>query len=390
VKEKKNLMAHVIVSQGYPGTFGKYRMQAWVENVNRLLIDEGHKVALFTCGKNSESFTKNGVEVIVSKRLRVLNDPFSLDILMRVLLSKKPSITIIHGLQHLLTLFSLIICFLRKVPVVVIVHGLYLSNSKLLSSRDRLLKLLLRVFKDSYLVIALTSYDRRFLLKKWGISPDRIRVTKVFLYLSQEELQKIEQIMKRNQERIMNASDKVRFLYIGRLDHHQKRVDHLIKIFYDFLKMREKKYPDVELVVVGRGPLKGLLVEMVRKLGIQDYVKIVGAVSEEEKWLRYLTSSALVLTSRFEGLPRVIFEAFAAGKAVVVPNICGLNEVIQHRINGFLFNNDEEFLDILNSVVTDNRHRLVMQKANRALAIEKFNLEAHEEEMRDIIRDYAN
>lgn len=390
MKEKKDPVSHVIVSQGYPGAFGEHRMQAWVENVNRLLRDEGHKVTLFTCGKNRESFTKNGVEVIVSKRLKVLNDPFSLDIPIRVLLSKKPSITIIHGLQHLLTLFSLIICFLRKVPVIVIVHGLYLSNSKLLSLRDRLLKLLLHVFKDSYMTIALTSYDRQLLLKKWGIPPDRIRVTKVFLYLSQEELQKIEQIMKRNYECIMNASGKVRFLYIGRLDHHQKRVDHLIKLFYHFLKMREKKYPNVELIIVGRGPLKGLLVEMVRKLGIQDYVKIMGAVSEEEKWLRYLTSTVLVLTSRFEGVPRVIFEAFAAGKAVVVPNICGLNEVIQNRINGFLFNNDEEFLKILNSVVTDNRHILAMQKANRALAIEKFNLEANKEEMCSIIRDYTN
>lgn len=389
MKEKKDLMSHVIVSQGYPGVFGEHRMQAWVENVNKFLIDERYKVRLFTCGENRESFTKNGVEAIVSKRLGVLNDPFSLDIPIRILVGKKPSIAIIHGLQHLLTLFALIIYFLRKVPVVVIVHGLYLSNSKLLSSRDRLLKLLLHVFRDSYMAIALSNYDRQLLLKKWGIPPDRIRVTKVFLYLSQEELQKIEQIMKRNYERIMNASDKVRFLYIGRLDHHQKRVDHLIMLFYHFLKMSEK-YSNVELVVVGRGPLKWLLVEMVRKLDMQDYVKIVGAVSEEEKWLRYLASTVLVLTSRFEGVPRVIFEAFAAGKAVVVPNICGLNEVIQNGINGFLFNNDEEFLKMLNLVVTDGRQLLAMQKANRVLAMEKFNLEANKEEMCSIIRDCAN
>jgi len=380
-------MSHVIVSQGYQEFIGEYRMQAWVENVNMILKDEGYKVRVFMSGENRRSFAKNGVEVMISKRLGVLRDPFSLDIPAKILLTKKPSIVIIHGLQHLLTLFSLIIYFLRGVPVIIIVHGLYLLNSRLSSFRDRVLKFILHVFRNSYLLIALTDYDRQLLLKEWGIPEDKIRLTKVPLYINQEELQLIEQIKKKNYEYIVDASDKIRFLYIGRLDYYQKRVDRIIKIFYRFLKMSKSKHPNVELIIVGRGPFEELLVKMVKKLGIQDYVKIVGAVSQEEKWLHYLTSTVLVLASKFEGVPRVIFEAFATGKIVVAPNICGLTEVIQNGINGFLFDDDEEFLKILNLVVANSQSISAMQNTNRRLIIEKFNLEANKEEICSLLRD---
>jgi glycosyltransferase involved in cell wall biosynthesis len=385
MRGKKNPLSHVIVSQGHPRIFGKYKLQPWVENVNRILRDEGYKVCVFTCGENRRSFAKNRVEVMISKRLRVLKDPFSLDIPAKILLTKKPSIAVIHGLQHLLTLFSLITYSIRNVPVIIIVHGLYLLNSRLLSFRDRALKFLLRVCRKSYLLIALTNYDKQLLLKEWGIPKDKIRVTKVPLYINQEELQLIGQIKKKNYEHIIDTSDKIRFLYIGRLD-YQKRVDHIVKIFSCFLKKLKSKHPGVELVIVGRGPLEESLVKMVRKLGIQEYVKIVGAVSEE-KWLYYLTSTALVLASVSEGLPRVIFEAFAAGKIVIAPNICGINEIIQNRINGFLFDNDEEFLKILNLVVADSQSILAMQNTNHRLIIEKFNLEANKEEICSLIRD---
>jgi glycosyltransferase involved in cell wall biosynthesis len=379
MKEKRNPTSHVIVSQGYPEFIGKYRMHAWVENVNRLLRDDGYEVCVFTCGEKRRSFVKNGVEVIVSKRLGVLKDPFSLDIPTKILLTKRPSIAVIHGLQHLLTLFSLIIYFLRNIPVIIIVHGLYLSNSRFLSFRDRVLKFILHVFRNSYLLIALTSYDKQLLLEKWRIPEDKIRISRVPLYLNREELQLIEQVKKKNHEYITDALNKVRFLYIGRLD-REKRVDHIIKMFYRFLKMSKEKCLAVELIIFGEGPLKELIMKMVKNFGIQGYVKILGAVAGEKKWLHYLTSTALVLASESEGLPRVIFEAFATGKVVIVPNICGLNEVVHNGVNGFLFKDDKEFLEILGLVVKDRQSILAMGDNNYRLVIEKFTLDEKKED----------
>ena len=58
MREKRNPLSHVIASQGYPRTFGKYKMQVWVENMNRILRDEGYKVSVFTCGENERRYTR--------------------------------------------------------------------------------------------------------------------------------------------------------------------------------------------------------------------------------------------------------------------------------------------------------------------------------------------
>jgi len=235
VKSERQIL-HVIASQGYPNSFGKFRMQAWVENVNTLIRDEHTKIVLFSCGEKRLSYCKNGDEMIISKRLGMLRDPFSFDTIVRVLLSKKPSIAIVHGLQHLLTLSSLMIYSLRKIPVIIIVHGLYLPDSKLSISRDRLLKLIISRFRGPYTAIALSRHDRLMLLRDWDIPNDRIKTMKTFLYLSPEEQKKIDQVREQNQALISHTPDKVAFLYIGRLDQHQKRVDYLVKTFDELLK----------------------------------------------------------------------------------------------------------------------------------------------------------
>jgi glycosyltransferase involved in cell wall biosynthesis len=240
-----------------------------------------------------------------------------------------------------------------------------------------------------YLVIALTDYDRQVVLSKWKLHPEIVKVAKAFLYLNSDELSEINKVTKRDSEYITHALEKTRFLYVGRLVHDQKRVDHLVKVFYRFLHKTRDKYPSVELVLLGSGPLRETLENMVRNLAMQDHVRIVGAVSDEEKWLYYLSSTAVVSMSEFEGLPRVIFEAFASGKIVIAPDICGLKEVIHQGVNGFLFKNDEEFINILESLAA-NRHKLfIMQKAIREANVVKFEADANKEEMCAIIRKCA-
>jgi glycosyltransferase involved in cell wall biosynthesis len=45
---------------------------------------------------------------------------------------------------------------------------------------------------------------------------------------------------------------------------------------------------------------------------------------------------ALLLTSIFEGLPRVVLQAFAAGKPVVATAVSGTPEAVTQGVNGFL------------------------------------------------------
>ncbi|MEM4522676.1 MAG: glycosyltransferase family 4 protein [Nitrososphaeria archaeon] len=376
---------HVILSQGYQTFFGKYKMQPWVENINKILEERGFNIYVFTAGEVSQTYIKDGVKVSISKRLSMLSDPFSLDLTLRLFLVRKPSFAIIHGLQHILTLFSLIVYSIRNVPVVILVHGLYVHSkiTKLLCLRDLIIRNILLTTRTPYILIALTNYDKSLLLNEWKIPKDKVKISKVPLYLTKEELKLIEQIKKRYFEYIMAESTKVRFLYIGRIVYEQKRIDRLIKIFYQFLK---KGGANAELIIAGEGPLKQPLLGLIKKLRINEFVKIKGAISEKEKWLLYLTSTALVLTSDFEGLPRTIFEAFSSGKIVIVPNICGLNEIVHNGINGFIFNNDEHLLMLLNLVAANKQLMLRMGYNNYELANKQFILETNKEDILSCLR----
>ncbi|RUO18676.1 glycosyltransferase [Aliidiomarina haloalkalitolerans] len=92
-----------------------------------------------------------------------------------------------------------------------------------------------------------------------------------------------------------------------------------------------------ELVIAGTGPDEISLKELAFELGIEERVRFVGFVSNIEEL--YSTSSALVLTSKYEGLPMVIPEANSRALPVFsVDCPTGPRELIVHDKTGYLFN----------------------------------------------------
>lgn len=72
---------------------------------------------------------------------------------------------------------------------------------------------------------------------------------------------------------------------------------------------------DVELVLIGQGPLKGALQRQAEALGVGDKVAFPGHASDVAAWMR--KASVFALSSRWEGFPNVLLEALAAGCPVV-------------------------------------------------------------------------
>jgi glycosyltransferase involved in cell wall biosynthesis len=72
---------------------------------------------------------------------------------------------------------------------------------------------------------------------------------------------------------------------------------------------------DFDVVLLGEGPLRSSLAALASELGIAERVFMPGHVSSSLPWLRAAT--AYVLTSRLEGLPTTILEAFACGTPVI-------------------------------------------------------------------------
>lgn len=89
-------------------------------------------------------------------------------------------------------------------------------------------------------------------------------------------------------------------------------------------------FPDVLLVIAGRGRLEGELKEMVEARGLGDSVKFVGFVEDDELVGYYQAADLFVLpTLAFEGFGMVTLEALACGTPAVGTPIGATPEIIE-------------------------------------------------------------
>jgi glycosyltransferase involved in cell wall biosynthesis len=92
--------------------------------------------------------------------------------------------------------------------------------------------------------------------------------------------------------------------------------------------------PDARLVVVGRGPQAGVVERLAVEL--PGRVEHVAELPPEGVAERLDEATVLVLPSRFEGLGRVVIEAFARGRGVVATRAGGILDLVEDGREGLL------------------------------------------------------
>ncbi len=128
-------------------------------------------------------------------------------------------------------------------------------------------------------------------------------------------------------------------LSVARLRDSYKGHDVLIRALAEV----RAKVPDVELVVIGDGPLRGELERLAGTVGVADAVRFLGAVSDEQRdrWLR--RADVFAMPSRLpggglagEGFGIVYLEAAAYGKPVLAGNVAGALDAVADGQSGLL------------------------------------------------------
>lgn len=82
-----------------------------------------------------------------------------------------------------------------------------------------------------------------------------------------------------------------------------------------------QKLPTARLTILGEGELRAELTEQARKLGLERAISLAGFQSNPWRYFRY--ADLFVLSSRYEGLPNVLLEAFALNTPVVATECSG-------------------------------------------------------------------
>jgi teichuronic acid biosynthesis glycosyltransferase TuaC len=94
--------------------------------------------------------------------------------------------------------------------------------------------------------------------------------------------------------------------------------------------------PDVQLLIAGNGPNRGMLEQLARELGVADRVTLLGAVPQAQLRDYYGAADALVLPSEREGWANVLLEAMACGTPVIASRVWGTPEVVAAPEAGLL------------------------------------------------------
>lgn len=98
--------------------------------------------------------------------------------------------------------------------------------------------------------------------------------------------------------------------------------------------------PNLVCEIIGDGPELPRLQRLVRELGISDHVRFSGRLPRDRVVKALQQAAVFVLPSRYEGLGCVYLEAMACGRVAIGCRGQGIEEIIQHGVNGWLVGGD--------------------------------------------------
>ncbi len=179
---------------------------------------------------------------------------------------------------------------------------------------------------DLYSVTSRADYD--FLLKSFNFKRKKLKILRNWV----EDSQSI---------KILNRNEKL--ISIGRLE-YQKNYQYLVK---------ELSGQDIPLIIYGSGSKKEELLKLSKNLNVN--LEIIDSISNSELINSLQNIKYFILPSHYEGNPKALLEAMSAGCIVFASNINNHNEIINHRVNGFLFDLHKGSLnDVLSQVINNS------------------------------------
>lgn len=136
------------------------------------------------------------------------------------------------------------------------------------------------------------------------------------------------------------------------------------------------KLSDLDFIWIGDGELN-------KTINAKN-INITGWFTDRDIGLSYLNKIDIYIqTSLWEGLPISLIEAITLKKPIVATNIIGNRDIVEHGVNGFLFETIDECVNYINQLRDENL-RESFGESGRKIAKEKFNFEKNFESLSQI------
>ncbi len=216
-------------------------------------------------------------------------------------------------------LFGFIPRYFRKIPLICTLHGW--------TSMTKLSKLHAYEVIDA---LSMRNIDAVCVVNKAILSDRRLRHLKGRLHVIPNGIPSLVDPGTELEGRLIEfCRQGFAIVTIGRLS-KEKAHKHLIEAFSHFSRV----FADGRLLIIGEGPERSALEEIVKNKGLTGKVMLPGY--QEQAW-RYLRFCQLfVLSSVTEGMPITLLEALQTGVPVIATAVGGISEVLRHGDLGCL------------------------------------------------------
>ena len=309
-----------------------------VHDLSKRLIKDGHEVTVITYrdGNVPEYENDKGVEVYRVDNYMIHPNNF-IDWIMQLnfnmiakateVINKEGGFDVIHAHDWLVTYAAKSLKQSFNLPMVATIHateagrnsGIHDDTQRYINDTEWLLTY------EATEVIVNSNYMKGHVQGLFGLPFDKISVIPNGINLNNFTGIERDYDFRR---RFAMDNEKI-ILYVGRLV-YEKGVQHLISAMPKILD----HYHDSKLVIAGKGGMLDELKAQVDSMGLSNKVYFTGYLNQKEVQKMYKCADVAVFPSTYEPFGIVALEAMLAGIPTVVSDIGGLNEIVEHGVNG--------------------------------------------------------
>lgn len=333
-----------------------------VMNLKRELEKRGVEVKLLCLSSSLKSYVEGNIYYIASLPFNIYPDVRAsvnqFDPLIDDLINWNPDI--IHSQCEFFT-YSFVqrIANKTKAPIVHTYHTMYQHYIRYVLPIGNWSKLVAPVMrqrlKTADLLIAPTQKVRDSLVE--GKVVKHIRIIPTGIDLSKYD-QKILPEERRQIIKSLGIPEDARiFGSVGRLA-EEKNYSEVIKAFHAL----KDEYPKLHLVLTGDGSYRKELEKEVHDLGLETRVHFPGMIPSDEIYKYYQILEFFVSASISETQGLTYIEALANGLPVIARKDGAIDGVINHGINGFQYESQDEFCSYIKQVLDDDNLLDQLQK----------------------------
>mgnify|MGYP000468684849 CR=1 FL=1 len=268
-------------------------------------------------------------------------------------------IDLIHTHNYKANFLGFIVSKKLKLPIVTTLHG-YIGDGLRLKFYESLDRFLLRFFNKVILVDECLKENCSKNLN-YTIIHNGIEIDDSMLHIRpSHEIRK----------ELGVATDKTIIGAVGRLS-KEKGISYLLKAFAVLVKRNH----NLQLLIVGEGPLRDNLEKLCKELNIKKDVIFTGFQEEVDKY--YSVMDIYVCSSLIEHFPLSVMEAMKHGLAVIATNVGGTPKLIRDNSTGLLIKpySTKEIYDSLKILIEDNSLRTRLGEEGRRFIIENFSID---------------